>query len=47
MNENIVIRLLCEEVQRLTWKAEYEKDRADRAEKELAEARKTIVDLDF
>lgn len=46
-NENIVIRVLCEEVQRLTWKAEYEQDRADRAEKELTEARKRIADLEF
>lgn len=46
-NENIVIRVLCEEIQRLTWKAEYEQDRADRAEKELAEARKRIDELEF
>ena len=46
-NEDIVIRVLCEEIQRLTWKAEYEQNRADRAEEELAEAKKKIDELSF
>ena len=43
-NSEIVIRVLCEEIQRLTWKVEYEQGRADRAEKELNAAMERLAD---
>lgn len=47
MNENadMIIRVLCEELKRLQWKAEYEERRADTAEAELKAAKEKMDDF--
>lgn len=46
-NADMIIKILCEELRRLQWKAEYEERRADTAEAELKAAKKKIDDLTF
>lgn len=49
MNENadLIIKILCEEIKKLQWKAEWEEKRANKAEAELKAAKEKIDDLTF
>lgn len=43
-NLETMVELLCEELQRTKWRVDYEKNRADKAEKELADLIKARED---
>ena len=42
-----VIRVMAEEMERMEWRIDYEKSRADKAEKELAEVKAKLDQLTF
>lgn len=44
---NTVVRILSEEIERMQWRIDYEKKRADEAEEKLAAARERIEELEF